>query len=144
MYRVSALDSHQTVGDINFLCNFVCSCLAGDAYLWILPNHIVTYLPILATCVAFPILFFVSFRQAEISLMRRYARYTTTERRLFEWLKIKFFAIVSIFYLCYLPNIFNGFILWTSWIDLPIGWVLANWYLMVSISHSNQLLITAD
>lgn len=79
-----------------------------------------------------------AFRQAEISLTRRYARYTTTERRLVESLKLKFILIVSVFYLCWMPNIVNGLVLWISWYKLPVTWVLANWYLMVRLSVYNH------
>lgn len=99
-----------------------------------LPNHIATYIPIVMTCLATPFLFVSAFRQAETSMQRRYARYTTTERRLIDSLKVKFILIVSVFYLCWMPNLVNGLILWISWNNLPMTWIVANWYLMV-INH---------
>ena len=103
-----------------------------NALMQYLPNHIATYIPIVITCLATPILFISAFRQAETSMQRRYARYTTTERRLIDSLKVKFVLIVSVFYLCWMPNLVNGLILWTSWNNLPMTWIVANWYLMVN------------
>ncbi|KAK4020869.1 G-protein coupled receptor 143 [Daphnia magna] len=105
-----------------------------DTFVKLLPNHVATYLPLVLTCLACPFLFMSAFRQAEISLTRRYARYTTTERRLVESLKLKFILIVSVFYLCWMPNIVNGLVLWISWYKLPVTWVLANWYLMALLN----------
>lgn len=102
-----------------------------DVFFHLLPNHVVTYLPLVLTCLACPFLFMSAFRQAEVSLTRRYARYTTTERRLVESLKVKFIMIVLVFYLCWMPNIVNGLVLWISWSNLPVTWVVTNWYLMV-------------
>ena len=102
-----------------------------DAVMQYLPNHIATYIPIVITCLATPFLFVSAFRQAETSMQRRYARYTTTERRLIDSLKVKFILIVSVFYLCWMPNLVNGLILWISWSNLPMTWIVANWYLMV-------------
>ncbi|XP_046635273.1 G-protein coupled receptor 143-like [Daphnia pulicaria] len=106
----------------------------SDAFIMLLPNHVTTYFPLVLTCLACPFLFMSAFRQAEISLTRRYARYTTTERRLVDSLKVKFILIVSVFYLCWMPNIVNGLVLWISWNKLPVTWVLANWYLMALLN----------
>lgn len=109
------------------------TCVSYDTFVNLLPNHVATYFPLVLTCLACPFLFMSAFRQAEISLTRRYARYTTTERRLVESLKLKFVLIISVFYLCWMPNIVNGLVLWISWYNLPVTWVLANWYFMVRL-----------
>ncbi len=104
----------------------------SDPYIRVLPNHVASYFPLVLTCLTCPFLFWSAFRQAGVSLSLRYARYTTKERRLIESLRLKFLLIVGVFYLCWMPNLVNGLVLWLSWSDLPVTWVLANWYLMVS------------
>ena len=113
-------------------------CCNTDAFMNLLPNHVASYLPLLITCMSCPFLFVSAFRQAETSLMRRYARYTTTERKLIDSLKLKFILIVSVFYLCWVPNLVNGFVLWLDWTNLPMTWVVVNWHLMV-FNHMNEL-----
>ena len=58
-------------------------------------------------------------------------RFTHTERRVVDGLKRKFLAINGVFYLCWLPNVLNGIILWTAWDHLPKSVILVVWYLMV-------------
>ena len=115
----------------NYTQMYYFRCCNTDAYINLLPNHVASYLPLLITILSCPFLFISAFRQAETSLMRRYARYTMTERKLIDSLKLKFILIVSVFYLCWLPNLVNGFVLWIDWTHLPVTWIIANWHLMV-------------
>lgn len=62
-------------------------------------------------------------------------RFTHSERRVVDGLRKKFFLINGVFYLCWLPNIINGIVLWTSWNNLPKTFIITVWYLMVSCSH---------
>ena len=36
------------------------------------------------------------------------------------------------FYLCWLPNLVNGILLWSTWPQVPVQPVVGIWYFMVS------------
>jgi len=54
--------------------------------------------------------------------------------------RIKFFAINAAFYVCWLPNLINGLLLWTLWFKLPVRVVISLWYLMALTNPMQALL----
>jgi ocular albinism type 1 protein len=56
---------------------------------------------------------------------------SSEEHRAVDALKWKFFCINLAFYICWLPNIVNGVLLWINWPQLPRIEILALWYIMV-------------
>lgn len=61
-------------------------------------------------------------------------QYTTMERSINTTLKWKFFMINFIFYICWIPNLICGVILWTSWHKLPENFLIPIWYLMAILN----------
>lgn len=62
------------------------------------------------------------------------------ERALVDAVRFKFFAINAAFYICWLPNLINGLLLWTLWFNLPARVVVSLWYLMALTNPMQALL----
>ncbi|CAG05887.1 unnamed protein product, partial [Tetraodon nigroviridis] len=72
-----------------------------------IPHYVTTYAPMLLVVVANPI-FFNRTTSAVTSLLKgRQGIYTENERRLANDIKIRFFKIMLVFVICWLPNIIN-------------------------------------
>ncbi|XP_027463736.2 G-protein coupled receptor 143 isoform X2 [Zalophus californianus] len=97
-------------------------CYAVDAYLVIrrsaghrcerdlehaIPHYVTTYLPLLLVFVANPILFQKTVTAVASLLKGRQGIYTENERRMGAMIKIRFFKIMLVFIICWLPNIIN-------------------------------------
>ncbi|XP_053694031.1 G-protein coupled receptor 143-like [Sabethes cyaneus] len=102
----------------------------GTAYLRILPNYLTTYGPMVAVMVANPLLYFTAAKDVDRQLVARFSQMTSTERDLMTKFKIKFSLINFVFYICWLPNLINGVILWTMWSSLPFRTIVVVWYVM--------------
>lgn len=102
----------------------------STAYLRILPNYITTYGPMIAVMVVNPVLYFTAAREVDRQLVARYSQMTSTERDLMTKFKMKFSLINFVFYVCWLPNLINGVILWTMWFSLPFQSIVSVWYIM--------------
>ncbi|KXJ82904.1 hypothetical protein RP20_CCG010206 [Aedes albopictus] len=102
----------------------------GSAYLRILPNYLTTYGPMVAVMVTNPVLYFTASRQVDRQLVARFSQMTSTERDLMTKFKMKFSLINFVFYVCWLPNLLNGIILWTMWFSLPFQTIVTVWYVM--------------
>lgn len=61
-------------------------------------------------------------------------QFTTAERNINATLKWKFLMINFVFYVCWLPNLVCGIILWTSWHQLPEKPLIAIWYVMAILN----------
>lgn len=59
-------------------------------------------------------------------------QFTSRERDIMDAIKMKFCVINVVFYICWIPNLINGVLLWTLWFHLPEGWIITLWYIMVS------------
>ncbi|CAO1420130.1 unnamed protein product [Diamesa serratosioi] len=95
----------------------------------ILPNYLMNYGPIIAVMVVNPIIYFKSSQEVQKQLMMRYGQMTNNERRIQKVFKIKFSLINIIFYICWLPNVINGLLLWIFWFHLPVKVIIVSWYL---------------
>ncbi|XP_059014289.1 G-protein coupled receptor 143 isoform X5 [Mustela lutreola] len=97
-------------------------CYAVDAYLVIrrsaghrcerdlehaVPHYVTTYLPLLLVFVANPILFRKTVTAVASLLKGRQGIYTENERRMGAMIKIRFFKIMLVFIICWLPNVIN-------------------------------------
>ncbi|XP_035708799.1 G-protein coupled receptor 143 isoform X2 [Folsomia candida] len=111
-----------------------CHSMLTNPFRRILPNYIFTYLPILTVMLVNPILYWRTSHAAEQLLVSVSGRFTENERTHLRNLKLKFLCINLVFYLCWIPNIINGFMLWILWGDLPKGFVLFDWYLMATFN----------
>ncbi|KAK6486923.1 G-protein coupled receptor 143-like [Huso huso] len=71
------------------------------------PHYITTYAPILLVLIVNPILFGRTGTAVTSLLKGRQGIYTENERRLGTEIKIRFFKIMIVFLICWLPNIIN-------------------------------------
>ncbi|TFJ97282.1 endoplasmic reticulum membrane-associated RNA degradation protein [Platysternon megacephalum] len=72
-----------------------------------IPHYITTYAPLLLVLVANPILFRRTVTGVASLLKGRQGIYTENERRLGTEIQIRFFKIMLVFIICWLPNIIN-------------------------------------
>lgn len=73
-----------------------------------------------------------------------FLQFTSKERRLVDTLRLKFLFINVVFYICWLPNLVNGILLWTMWFDTPVKVVIVLWYIMVGIFEINQFIVCLE
>ncbi|KAF4524261.1 hypothetical protein B566_EDAN008809 [Ephemera danica] len=116
---------------ILYVPNADCHNLGSNAFVRILPNYCATYLPIAIVMVANPLLYSSSSKDVQLIASRALGQFTNKERAIVDALRLKFFAINAAFYICWLPNLINGVLLWTLWFDLPVKVVTSLWYIMV-------------
>lgn len=102
----------------------------SSAIIHILPNYFATYIPICIVMVTNPILYISSSKDVENLITLRFNRFTSKEREVIDAIKIKFCLINFVFYICWLPNLINGVLLWTLWFNLPANTIIALWYIM--------------
>ncbi|XP_064118344.1 G-protein coupled receptor 143-like [Macrobrachium nipponense] len=119
---------------ILYLPDLNCHSKAVNPYMRFLPNYLSSFLPIVVVMIGNPILYCISFSGVEKQIMSARGRFTHAERRVVDGLLKKFFLINAVFYLCWLPNIVNGIVLWTAWDNLPRNFVLVVWYLMAILN----------
>ncbi|XP_077995551.1 G-protein coupled receptor 143-like [Glandiceps talaboti] len=77
----------------------------------LLPHYMATLIPILMVMICNPILYFISSRKVSKFLALTSGRYTDQERLLVKQVKEKFAMILAVFFVCWLPNVVNGFII---------------------------------
>ncbi|KAF5278453.1 hypothetical protein FQA39_LY05942 [Lamprigera yunnana] len=102
----------------------------NDAIFRVLPNYIVTYIPITVMMIASPCLYLFSCKDMEKIITCSSGQFTRSERDIIGAVRIKFSAINIVFYICWFPNLINGFILWALWYHLPVNLVVIVWYIM--------------
>lgn len=79
-----------------------------------------------------PILYLSLSHDVRVSITRSFAQFTNKERQLIDVIKVKFLLINVAFYICWLPNLINGVLIWNFWFSVPGEVILMLWYLMVS------------
>ncbi|XP_034069166.1 G-protein coupled receptor 143 [Gymnodraco acuticeps] len=72
-----------------------------------IPHYVTTYAPMLLVLVANPIFFNRTISAVTSLLKGRQGIYTENERRLANEIKIRFFKIMLVFFICWVPNIIN-------------------------------------
>ncbi|CAL4128617.1 unnamed protein product [Meganyctiphanes norvegica] len=103
-------------------------------YLTFLPNYMSTFIPILFVMISNPILYYIAFAKVEEQITSARGRFTDSERHIVDTLRRKFLMINVVFYICWLPNILNGIILWSDWENLPKITLFVIWYLMAVLN----------
>uniref|UniRef100_A0A1B6EJT8 G-protein coupled receptors family 1 profile domain-containing protein n=1 Tax=Cuerna arida TaxID=1464854 RepID=A0A1B6EJT8_9HEMI len=126
---------------ILYLPNADCHNLGPDesAFLRILPNYLLTYLPMVTVMVANPILYLCSLRSVTDLITQSLAQYTRKERAIIDAVKVKFGLILLVFYICWLPNLINSLFLWFEWYDLPAQTVYVLLYVMAVVNPLQAL-----
>lgn len=112
----------------------------STAILRVLPNYCVTYLPMILVMIVNPALYSFSSKEIDKQLSLRLNQVTSRERRIMNIFKLKFSSINIIFYICWVPNLINGILLWTYWYDLPVKLMIIVWYLMAILNPLQALL----
>ncbi|CDQ60628.1 unnamed protein product [Oncorhynchus mykiss] len=82
-----------------------CSCENGLQHA--IPHYITTYAPLMLVLIVNPTLFARTVSAVTALLKGRQGIYTKNERRLGTEIKIRFFKIMLVFFICWLPNIIN-------------------------------------
>jgi hypothetical protein len=80
-----------------------------------------------------PILYCSSTKDARFLISVRLGQYTEKERKAVDGIKTKFLFIILTFYICWLPNLICGVLIWSVWMHLPEIVIILLWYSMVSI-----------
>ncbi|XP_063596458.1 G-protein coupled receptor 143-like [Penaeus indicus] len=117
-----------------YLPDLNCHSQAVNPYLRFLPNYLTTFIPIVIVMIGNPILYCIAFSNLEMEIMSARGKFTQSERQVVDGLRKKFLLINGVFYLCWLPNIINGIVLWTSWNNLPKAFIITVWYLMAILN----------
>lgn len=112
----------------------------STAILRVLPNYCVTYLPMILVMIMNPVLYSLSSKEIDKQLSLRLNQVTSRERKIMKIFKLKFSSINIIFYICWVPNLINGILLWTYWYDLPVKLMIIVWYLMAFLNPLQALL----
>ncbi|CAH2086385.1 unnamed protein product [Euphydryas editha] len=110
------------------------------AFLRILPNYCATYLPIAIVMVVNPIIYVLASKNIEMAVALPLAQFTSKERRVVDTLRLKFFLINAVFYICWLPNLINGILVWTMWFNMPVKVIIIVWYIMAFLNPMQALL----
>ncbi|KAG6442626.1 hypothetical protein O3G_MSEX002431 [Manduca sexta] len=106
----------------------------------ILPNYCATYVPIGIVMIVNPCMYVLSSRNVEMAVALPHAQFTSKERRVVDALRLKFFFINMVFYMCWLPNLINGLLLWTMWFNMPVKVIISIWYIMALMNPMQALL----
>ena len=101
----------------------------STAFFRILPNYFMNYGPIIIVFIVNPIIYYKCSNEVDRQLISS-GQFTNKERNILDVFRIKFSLINVIFYICWMPNVVNAFIIWTMWFDLPVKLVIFTWYLM--------------
>ncbi|GAB6027963.1 hypothetical protein CHUAL_002190 [Chamberlinius hualienensis] len=102
----------------------------------VLPNYLCTHIPLLLAMTINPILYWLSSKKVYGLLTKSFGTFSHHERQLATALKRKFFDIVLVFYICWMPNIINSILLWSMWYNLMTvrTIVLSVWYIMAVLN----------
>ncbi|XP_069689266.1 G-protein coupled receptor 143-like [Periplaneta americana] len=106
----------------------------------ILPNYCATLLPMFVIMIANPALYCCSTQDVKKNVFLRLGQITQKERSTVDGLKLKFIVTTLTFYMCWLPNLICGVLLWSLWIDLPKTAVIILWYIMAVMNPLQALL----
>ncbi|XP_070572292.1 G-protein coupled receptor 143-like [Ptychodera flava] len=79
----------------------------------LIPHYVATLLPIVMVMICNPILYILSARRVSGLLTVTSGRYTDQERHVVKQIKEKFALIITVFYVCWAPNVVNGILILT-------------------------------
>lgn len=108
----------------------------------VLPNYLCAHIPLLVTMIANPILYVTSSKKVNELLTKTFGKFSYQERKLATALKQKFFDIVLVFYVCWIPNVVNCLLLWTMWHNLESvrDVIITVWYIMAVLNPLQAVL----
>ncbi|KRT78861.1 hypothetical protein AMK59_7044, partial [Oryctes borbonicus] len=109
------------------------------AILRILPNYFATYLPITLVMIVNPILYNSATKDMERVITSLSGQFTSNEREIMYTIKKKFSLINLVFYVCWVPNLINGVLIWVLWFETPIDVIVIIWYMMASLNPLQAL-----
>ncbi|XP_037092499.1 uncharacterized protein LOC119112420 isoform X1 [Pollicipes pollicipes] len=129
---------------IGFLLLFVpdtnCHARGTNSFLRHFPNYVCVYVPLVSVLVACPLLVRFSLARIRARIVNTSNRFSNRERRTLLYLRFKFVCIIIAFYLCWVPNLVNGIILWSTWPNIPVKPVVVIWYFMAVVNPSQAVL----
>ncbi|CAH0406451.1 unnamed protein product [Chilo suppressalis] len=127
---------------ILYIPNATCHNLdsVSSALYKILPNYCATYLPIAMVMIVNPVMYLLASKDVEMAVALPLAQFTSKERRVVDALRLKFLLINVVFYICWLPNLINGILLWTMWFNMPVNVIISIWYIMALMNPMQALL----
>ncbi|XP_045491369.1 G-protein coupled receptor 143-like [Colias croceus] len=127
---------------ILYIPNATCHNLTSlsSVLLRILPNYCATYVPIALVMILNPIIYMMAGKNIEMAIALPLAQFTSKERRVVDALRLKFFLINVVFYVCWLPNLINGILIWTMWFNMPVKVIITIWYIMALMNPLQALL----
>ncbi|XP_051174743.1 G-protein coupled receptor 143-like [Leptopilina boulardi] len=96
----------------------------------ILPNYCVTYVLLAIVMILNPVLYISSTKDLKNAVTCSLAQMTNRERKLVQTVRLKFALINVAYYICWIPNIINGILLWTLWFELPAKLIITLWFIM--------------
>lgn len=129
---------HNYAQILNFIIlHFFYSCHDIDtmsgALTHIFPNYCATFFPMAVIMIVNPILYCCSTQDVRFIISVRLGQYTQRERNAVDGIKTKFLFIIITFYICWLPNLICGVLIWSIWLELPEKLIVSLWYVMVSV-----------
>ncbi|KAK2154468.1 hypothetical protein LSH36_268g00026 [Paralvinella palmiformis] len=104
----------------------------------LIPHYLSSYIPILLVMISNPILYYKVSHSVHVTLLRR-GRYTNHERHIMSSINEKFFLVIVIFYICWLPNILNG-VLMIFHQSITLGVFIGLWQFMALMNPVQALL----
>ncbi|TMS06961.1 G-protein coupled receptor 143 [Larimichthys crocea] len=116
-----------------------------------IPHYVTTYAPMLLVLVANPVFFNRTVSAVTSLLKGRQGIYTENERRLGNEIKIRFFKIMLVFFICWAPNIINESLLFYLEMQTDINdggfrniknAALITWFIMGILNPMQALLNT--
>lgn len=116
----------------------------STAVLRILPNYCATYVLIAVVMIVNPIMYIASTRDLETAVMHSMGQMTGRERKLLQTIRLKFALTNLVYYVCWMPNLINGILLWTLWFQLPIKAIIILWYIMVCSRRYSSMKLSTD
>ncbi|XP_053625546.1 G-protein coupled receptor 143-like [Plodia interpunctella] len=127
---------------ILYIPNATCHNLSSvsSALYRILPNYCATYVPIAIVMVVNPIIYVLASKDVEMAVAFPLAQFTSRERRVVDTLRLKFLLINVVFYVCWMPNLINGILIWTMWFNIPVKAIITIWYIMALLNPMQALL----
>lgn len=108
----------------------------------VLTNYLCVHIPLIGVMIINPVLYILSSRSVEQLLSQNGGKYSVQERKLATALRYKFFRIVLVYYICWIPNVINSILLWTLWYRLleVKNIVMTVWYVMAVLNPLQAVL----
>lgn len=116
-----------------FSCHNFGTVKPDPTFTRLLPNYVLMYSMIAAVMLLAPCFFVASARNADSLVSSCLRQVTNKERSVVQAIRLKFALIVGMFAICWTPNLVNGIIIWCTWGNLSVSFLLGLWYLMVII-----------